>query len=136
MTYLHTLTGQLGHVSITTPNLNINLEPHPAVNLGIIIMKAKGYVNGKPIEYLTWRQAWLSIKKMEEKGEIEWYNIADTDNLASDFCEVSAVIPLPVPTIVTDKPIKTWESNREIQWYMQIKDEHNGQFYYFTGIDE
>ena len=37
LTYFHTLSGQLGHVSITTPNLNINLEPHPAANLGITI---------------------------------------------------------------------------------------------------
>ena len=91
-------------------------------------------INGKQIDRVHYKTMLRSLQRMQELDELkEWY-ICDKGQLLTDFVSFSGVLPSPEDCIVTDKPIKSWQSHKEYQWFCRIKDEEKGGYKYFTII--
>lgn len=91
-------------------------------------------INGKPIDRVYYLTMMRSIQRMQELGELtEWY-ICDQYQLLTDFVNFSGVLPAPEDCIVTYKPIKSWQTGREYQWFCRILDEEKNRYVYFTII--
>lgn len=73
---------------------------------------------------------------MRELDELKEWFICDEGQLLTDFVAYSGVIPAPANCIVTYKPIKNWQTNRDFQWFCRIYDKEKRKFVYFTLIRE
>lgn len=91
-------------------------------------------INGKPIDKVYWRDMMKSIQRMEENGELKNWYICDEGQLMTDFVEFSGVLPAQFDSVVSYKPIKSYYTNREYQWYCRIHDEEHKIDVYFTAL--
>lgn len=91
-------------------------------------------INGKAIDQVHWKSMIMSLQRMRELDEMtEWY-FCEKYQLMTDFVSFSGVLPAPADCIVTYKPIKSWSSGREYQWFCKIHDDEKNREVYFTEI--
>lgn len=89
-------------------------------------------INGKEVDRVHYRTMMRSIQRMQELNELKNWFVCDKGQLLTDFVSFSGVLPAPEDCIVTYKPIKSWQTGREFQWFCRIKDEEIGRYVYFT----
>lgn len=93
-------------------------------------------INGKSIDKVHYLTMLRSLQRMRELDELEEWYVCDEGQLMTDFCPISAILPCPMNAIVTFKPIRSWQSHREYQWFARLRDEIKCREVYFTAICE
>lgn len=93
-------------------------------------------INGREVDKVHYRTMLRSIQRMQELDELkEWY-LCDKGQLLTDFVSFSGVLPAPDDCIVSYTPIRSWQTQRDYQWFCRIKDEEKGRYVYFTFITD
>lgn len=93
-------------------------------------------INGKEVDKVHYLTMMRSLQRMQELDELKEWFICDEGQLLTDFVDFDGVLPAPGNCVVTYKPIISWVSGREFQWFCRIHDEENSRFVYFTLIRE
>ena len=93
-------------------------------------------INGKLTDKVHYLSMMRSIQRMQELDEINEWFICDEGQLMTDFVNFEGVLPSPVNCVVSYTPIKSWQSNKEYQWFCRIKDTEKNRYVYFTEIRE
>lgn len=91
------------------------------------------YIQPDKVNYLSMLR---HLQRMLELNEIDVFFVCDKYQMMTDFCPFEGVLPAPFDCIVTYKPIKSWQSHRELQWFCRMKDEVNNRYVYFTALED
>lgn len=93
-------------------------------------------INGKEVDKVHYLTMLRSIQRMQELDELNEWFVCDEGQMLTDFVNFSGVLPAPGNCIVSYQPIRSWQTNREYQWFCRIKDEEKGKYVYFTFIKD
>lgn len=93
-------------------------------------------INGKEVDKVHYLSMMRSLQRMQELDELEEWFICDEGQLLNDFVAFIGIIPAPGNCVVTYKPIKSWQTGREYQWFCKIHDHVKLRNVYFTFIRE
>ncbi len=91
-------------------------------------------INGREVDRVYYLTMLRSLQRMQELDEISEWFVCDKGQLLTDFVPFDGVLPAPDNCIVTFKPIRSWQSHKEYQWFCRIRDVEHNRYVYFTFI--